>query len=531
MYDYVIVGAGSAGCVLANRLSADPDVQVLLIEAGGPDTSDFIHMPGAWPAQLRTERDWDHATFYEPACDNRRIYLPRGRMLGGSSSLNAMAYIRGNRADYDEWASLGCTGWGYEDVLPYFKRSEDNERGANDFHGAGGPLRVSEGRSDSEIQQLWLESALAVGLPANDDFNGAEQEGVGRLQFTTRDGRRESTAMAFLHPVEDRPNLSVETWVTVVKIAFDGARATGVEGVRLGQAVEFRAEREVILCAGAYASPQLLMLSGVGRAAELEQLMIEPVAEVPGVGLNLHDHPINGLSWRSGRDDTWFEAFNEENLARWESEGRGPIACSGIEVGGFTRTEASLPAPNMQIYGTPAILQDEGLPPADGPGVAIPASLQKPASRGYLALVSPDPTAKPLIVHNYLQEPEDMAAQVAGVRLAMEIASTEPFASCVTEPNRAPASTSDADVKAFIRGNVQTHYHPVGTCKMGVDEMAVVDPELRVRGVEGLRVVDASVMPTIPRGNTNAPTIMVAEKAADIIAGREAPAKEEVALA
>src|SRR4051794_870730 len=418
MYDYVIVGAGSAGCVLANRLSEDPGVSVLLIEAGGPDTSDFIHMPGAWPAQLRTERDWDHASFYEPACDGRRIFLPRGRMLGGSSSLNAMGYIRGNRADYDEWAAVGCGGGSSEEVPPTFKRAGDNGRAGGHSHGAGGPLRVSDGRSETEIHQLWLESAMALGLPANDDFNGAEQEGVGRLQFTTRDGRRESTAAAYLHPVEDRPNLRVETFVTVLKIVFDGTRARGVLGLRLGEEIEFRAEREVLLCAGAYGSPQLLMLSGVGRAAELEQLMIEPVAEVPGVGMNLHDHPINGLSWRSDRDDTWFEAFNDENLARWASEGRGPIACSGIEAGGFTRSRDGLPAVDMQIYGLPAMLQDEGLLPADGPGISTAASLQKPVSRGYVALVSPDPTAKPLIVHNYLQEPEDMAAQVAGVRLA-----------------------------------------------------------------------------------------------------------------
>src|SRR3954453_16834487 len=256
MYDYVIVGAGSAGCVLANRLSADPDVQVLLIEAGGPDTSHFIFMPGAGPGQLRTERDWAHATFYEPECNNRRIYLPRGRMLGGSSSLNAMGYIRGNRADYDEWASLGCDGWGYDDILPYFKRAEDNERGASEFHGAGGPLRVSDSRSDSKIHELWLEAAKAHGLPANDDFNGAEQEGVGRLQFPFREGRRGSTAAGYLHPVADPANLTIETHVTVLKVVFEGTRAVGVQGTRLGETLDFRAEREVLMCAGAYASPQ-----------------------------------------------------------------------------------------------------------------------------------------------------------------------------------------------------------------------------------------------------------------------------------
>ena len=526
MFDYVIVGAGSAGCVLANRLSADPDVKVLLIEAGGSDRHDFVDIPGAWPAQLRTERDWDYSTGYEPFCNERRISLPRGKMLGGSSSLNTMVYMRGNALDYDEWRDLGCAGWSHTDVLPYFKRAEDNERGASEYHGAGGPLRVSDGRSESEIQQMWLYTALARGIPANEDFNGAAQEGVGWLQFTTRDGRRGSTAAGYLHPVaSSRPNLSVETYVTVLKILFDGTTARGVQGTRLGEVLEFRAAREVIVCAGAYGSPQLLMLSGIGRPDELAQLQIATVAESPGVGMNLHDHPISGVTYHSDRDDTYFEAFNDENLARWSESGKGPLACSGAEAGGFVRTRDDLPAPDMQLYCMPGMLVNEGTAPPPGPGVGLLASLQKPLSRGFLALVSPDPTAKPLIVHNYFQEPEDLRAQVAGIRLCMEVAESEPFAECAREPFHVPASKSDEDIAAYLRARVQTHYHPVGTCKMGVDELAVVDPELRVRGVDGLRVVDASVMPKIPRGNTNAPTIMIAEKAADLILERSAVAE------
>jgi choline dehydrogenase-like flavoprotein len=519
MFDYVLVGAGSAGCVLANRLSEDPDVRVLLIEAGGPDAHELIPMPGAYPALFRTDCDWDYSSGYEPHCDDRRIYLPRGKVLGGSSSINSMIYIRGNPRDYDEWRDLGCEGWGWDDMLPYFRRAEDNERGASEFHGAGGPLRVSDTLSRNAIHQAFLDAAVACGHTANPDFNGPEQEGVGWYQFTCRDGRRESTAAAYLHPVEDRQNLTVETQVQVHRVLFDGTRAVGVLGARLDEVLEFRAEREVVLCAGGYNSPQLLMLSGIGRPDELALLAIEPVAESPGVGLNLHDHPLSGIVWESDREDTHFGAFSEANLALYEQR-KGPLAIMGADAGGFVRTRRELEAPDMQLYVNPVLAVEEGLVPGPGPGVALAASLQKPLSRGQLSIVSADPTRKPAIVHNYYAESEDLEAQVTGIRVIMEIGATEPMAGCLGEPHTAPASDSDEDIAAHLRAHTQTHYHPVGTCKMGVDDLAVVDPELRVRGVEGLRVVDASVMPAIPRGNTNAPTIAIAEKAADLICGR-----------
>ncbi|MGP0034222.1 MAG: GMC family oxidoreductase [Solirubrobacteraceae bacterium] len=522
MYDYVIVGAGSAGCVLANRLSEDPDVTVLLIEAGGPDSNELIHIPAAWTALFRTDQDWDHSTGYEPHCDNRRIFLPRGKVLGGSSSVNGMIYIRGNRRDYDEWRDLGCVGWGWRDLLPYFKRAEDNERGASDLHGVGGPLRVSDPRVHNAIQQAFIDAAIAHGIPRNDDFNGPEQDGVGWYQFTQRDGRRESTAACYLHPAMDRPNLTVETRAHVLQVQFEGPRAVGVRGARLDRTFEFRAEREVIICAGAYGSPQLLMLSGIGRPDELVQLQIEPVAEVPGVGLNLQDHHVSGVVYLTHREDTLFGTYNEVNLAQY-AQGQGPLTGAGNEAGGFVRSRDHLDAPDLQLFGIPALWVDEGLAPAHAPGVTVGASPVKPSSRGRVMLVSADPTAKPLIVHNYLCEPEDLRVQTAGIRLVMEIAGTQPLAACLGKPYLAPASDSDDDLAAYVRARVQTQYHPVGTCKMGIDDLAVVDADLRVRGVDGLRVVDASVMPTVPRGNTNAPTIAVAERAADLIRGRAAP--------
>ena len=518
-YDYVIVGAGSAGCVLANRLSADPDVEVLVVEAGGRDDSDLIQIPAAFPALMRTDKDWDHLSGYEPGCNNRRIFLPRGRVLGGSSSINAMVDIRGHRVDYDEWRDLGCTGWGWDDMLLRFKRAEDNERGADEFHGAGGPLSASDGRSRNPIAEAFIDAAVAHGLEANNDFNGAEQDGVGWYQVTQREGLRCSAAAAYLRPALERPNVHIESGVHVLKVLFDGTRAIGVQGVRLGEVLDFRASTEVIVSCGAYNSPQLLMLSGIGRPDELAQLQIDPVAESRSVGLNLSDHPACGAVYLASREGSLFGAMNPDNVASLQAGGGGPLTSSIAEAGGFGRTRGGLDAPDVQLHCMPALVRDEGLVPGHAHGFTVAANVAKPLSRGRVMLVSPDPTAKPLIVHNYYAEPDDLKAQIAGLRLCMQIAQTEPLSDWVAQPHLAPASTSDENIGAHIRARAQTAYHPAGTCKMGVDELAVVDPQLRVRGVEGLRVVDASIMPTIPRGNTNAPTIAVAERAAELIQG------------
>ncbi|MGH2845563.1 MAG: GMC family oxidoreductase [Thermoleophilaceae bacterium] len=513
MFDYVIVGAGSAGCVLANRLSEDPDVSVLLLEAGGPDTNDLVHLPAAFSALYRSAQDWDHSTIYEPYADERRIYLPRGKVLGGSSSINAMIYIRGNRADYDGW---GVPGWTFDDLLPYFKLAEDNERGEDELHGAGGPLPVCDGRSLNPLADAFLEAARACGHPGNDDFNGPEQDGVGRYQLTQRNGARASAAVAYLHPVAGRPNLTIETHVHALGVKFEGERAVGVVGSRLSELLEFRAEREVIVSCGTYNSPQLLMLSGLGRPAELEELRIDVVADVPAMGLNLHDHPNAGAVYGIEDDVSLFGALNEDNLRLFESEGRGPLTSNVAEAGGFVRTREGLDAPDVQLHFAPARFQSEGLVPGEGHGFSLGACVLKPKSRGYVALGSPDPTAKPLIVHNYLQDRDDAASIVAGVRTCLEICATEPLAGYRPEMLIGPASSSDEDILASVRSHMQTLYHPVGTCAMG----AVVDAELRVEAVAGLRVVDASVMPSVPRGNTNAPVTALAERAADLIRGR-----------
>jgi choline dehydrogenase len=523
MYDYVIVGAGSAGCVLAARLSEDPDTNVLLLEAGPADTWDNIHIPIGVTALGHSAVDWDFSTGYEPYCDGRRIWLPRGRALGGSSSINAMVYIRGNAADYDGWRDAGCAGWGFEDLLPYFKRSEDNERGASELHGTGGPLTVSEGRHRNPMMNAFVEAGEQAGLARNEDFNGGEQDGVGHYQLTQRGGRRCSAAVAYLHPAMERPNLTVETHVQVDRVVLEGMRAVGVEGTRLGETLRFEAASEVILSGGAYNSPQLLMLSGIGPAEHLGSRLVEPILDRPAVGRNLSDHVNVWGLWRSAEPVSLATAmapeFIDANVAAFEQQGTGPLTSNLAESGGFARTSDSLGEPDLQLHAIPALLSEDPPFGLAQHGFSLGVCLLTPESRGELYLTSPEPSAKPLIYHRYLEREEDVERMQAGLELVLEIARQPALSRYCAEVEQVPASGSKADMRAFIRRHAQTLYHPVGTCAMGPDEEAVVDLELRVRGVEALRVVDASVMPTVPRGNTNAPTIAVAERAADLIRG------------
>jgi choline dehydrogenase len=527
MYDYVIVGAGSAGCVLANRLSEDPDVNVLLLEAGPPDTNVNIHVPLGYLQLARTEIDWDYCTAPEPQCNNRRIPLPRGRVLGGSSSINAMIYIRGNRRDYDEW---GVPGWAADDLMPYFLKAEDNERGASRWHGAGGPLPVSEGRSRNPMASAFVEAGVQAGLARNEDFNGEEQDGVGLYQVTHRGGMRASAAVAYLHPVSERTNLTVMPYMLVQRVLFEGTRAVGVQASQLGQVQELRAEREVILCGGAYNSPQLLMLSGIGPAEHLALREIEVLLDQPAVGENLSDHAGAYGVWSTPEEVSLLRSLEPEALKEYEATQTGPFASNFAESGGFARVAPDAPAPDIQFHFVPLQLIDEGMSDPEAHGCLVSPCLLTPHSRGNVRLASNDPSAKPIVHHAFYTEGDDMQRMIAGMRLTLDICAQPALAPYCVEPCIGAAGDSDEAIRDLIARTTYSVYHPVGTCRMGTDAQAVVDAELRVNGLDGLRVVDASVMPMVPRGNTNAPVIAVAERAADVIRNGGAPAQPDAAL-